>query len=278
MDFSRWRRALLALALIGSAVACNGRPAEPRTEGRASPSADGGALPHAAEARTNARDGLEYVYVPAGSAEVGCAASDTQCYPEEKPRHGVTLTKGFWLGRRVVTARAYVTFATGTSRPLPQGTMYEHRGLEREPATSLSWDDALAFCRWSGGRLPTEAEWELAARGGVKESMLYPWGNDSPWSGEPGARPLDRSNAFGLYQLTGVQGQWCSDWFDSDYYAAAPATDPIGPPSGHERVMRGLSSGARQNPWILRTSHRGHGLPAVAYVEASVRCARDVAP
>jgi formylglycine-generating enzyme required for sulfatase activity len=267
-------RVPIVLAAVGSVVTCSdgGRPPEPKSESRASPS------PRAGEIRTNATDGLEYAYVPAGTAEVGCAAQDTQCFPEEKPRHRVTLTRGFWLGRRNVTARAYVKFASSTGRALPQGTVYTHGGSEREPASSLSWDDALAFCRWSGGRLPTEAEWEYAARGGEGEDTLYPWGNDYPWRGEPGPRPLDRPNRLGLYELTGVQAQWCSDWFDKDSYAAAPSADPAGPPSGEQRVLRGQSSGARQNPWILRISNRGRGLPGVPYAAAGVRCAREAVP
>jgi formylglycine-generating enzyme required for sulfatase activity len=226
--------------------------------------------------RENARDGLKYVLVPAGSFEMGCAPADPGCSASEKPRHHVTLTRGFWLGRTLATAAAYMRFASQTGRRLPQGTEYRDERWKARPAQSLSWRDAGAFCSWSGGRLPTEAEWEYAARGG-REGLIHPWGNGGPWD-QAGDAPLTSPNGFGLYQMAGTAGQWCSDRYDEGYYSVSPSTDPVGASDGDQRSLRGGSSGARHNAWLLRTSRRDRGSPGIAYADAGVRCARDSAP
>ena len=245
-------------------------PPPPATPRESRPAAQAG------EVRRHARDGLDYVFIPPGSLEMGCAPGDAGCFPEEKPRHRVTLTRGFWLGKTLATAAAYSAFAVGTGRRLPQGTEYTDPHLSGQPAESLSWSDAVAFCTWTGGRLPTEAEWEHAARGG-RDGQLYPWGDEYPWP-EPGPEPIASANGFGLSQMVGIAGQWCSDRYGESSYGSSPVSDPAGPSAGTQRVLRGPSSGARHNAWILRTSHRERGLPDVGYADAGVRCALDSTP
>jgi sulfatase modifying factor 1 len=126
----------------------------------------------------------------------------------------------------------------------------------------VSWNDAHAYCAWSGTRLPTEAEWEYAARGG-REQNAFPWGDNLEPDGEHrmnvfqgrfpventaadgyrGSAPVDAfpPNDFGLYNVTGNVWEWCSDWYDAGYYQASPREDPHGPEHGAHRVMRGGS-------------------------------------
>jgi formylglycine-generating enzyme required for sulfatase activity len=130
------------------------------------------------------------------------------------------------------------------------------------PAVHVSWNDALAFCRWSGTRLPTEAEWEYAARGGLVQAR-FPWGDDlepggahrmnvfqgtfpahnTQADGFAGTAPVGtyEPNGFGLHNMTGNAWEWTADWFDAGYYARSPRTNPPGPDTGAAKVMRGGS-------------------------------------
>jgi formylglycine-generating enzyme required for sulfatase activity len=144
----------------------------------------------------------------------------------------------------------------------PEGPHSSAAGREGHPAIHISWNDAQAFCAWSGTRLPTEAEWEYAARGGL-EQKLFPWGDElapggdhrmNVWqgtfpvedTGEDGYRgtaPADAfpPNGYGLFNTTGNVWEWCADWFDPTFHRSDRRTDPSGPPTGSARVMRGGS-------------------------------------
>lgn len=151
------------------------------------------------------------------------------------------------------------------------------------PVVIVTWDEALAFCRGAGGRLPTEAEWEFAARGG-RADTIFPWGNQLPTDspGAPGSAAFegDRAyatktfapNAFGLYDMAGNVWEWVADW--GGFYGGGPATDPTGPDSGRARVVRGGSYG--DDPVNLRNSTRTPNAPDRANINVGFRCARDV--
>ena len=116
----------------------------------------------------NPKDGLKYVWIPAGTFVMGCSPGDHECFDDEKPSHRVTISKGFWLGQTEVTVGGYKRFVTVTGRQMPSAPLF-NSGWENDgmPITDVTWNDAHDFCIWAGGRLPTEAEWEYAARGGA---------------------------------------------------------------------------------------------------------------
>ncbi|WP_210481898.1 formylglycine-generating enzyme family protein [Naasia sp. SYSU D00948] len=144
----------------------------------------------------------------------------------------------------------------------PGGSRSSVEGLEDHPVVHVSWNDAQAYCAWAGRRLPTEAEWERASRGGL-DGARFPWGDElmdgdswrvNIWQGTfPGTNTTEdgwlttapvrsfRPNAYGLWQTVGNVWEWCSDWFDPSYYGRSPSSNPRGPGLGMARVLRGGS-------------------------------------
>lgn len=144
----------------------------------------------------------------------------------------------------------------------PEGPLSNLEGKDNHPVVHVSWNDAEAYCRWAGRRLPTEAEWEYASRGGLAHKR-FPWGNDlltenqwncNIWQGTfPGHNTLDdgylttapvrtyRPNDYGLWQTVGNVWEWCADWFAPNYYEQSPVEDPQGPDKGTNKILRGGS-------------------------------------
>lgn len=164
---------------------------------------------------------------------------------DDRPDHKVRL-EAFYLDPYEVTNARYAAFVKATRHRVPYHWLGGEipKGEETFPVYNVDWEDADAYCRWAGKRLPTEAEWERAARGG-KEGLSYPWGDkpdpklaryNQPQPGPAGAFP---PNGFGLYDLAGGVSEWCSDWFARQYYQKSPPRNPAGPDSGLYKVIRG---------------------------------------
>ena len=156
-----------------------------------------------------------------------------------------------------------------------------------QPVTAVSWFDAVAYCEWlssatgSHYRLPTEAEWERAARGGVEET-LFPWGNEPPTSRpnyqarwKTGPEPVGQSepNAYGLFEMCENVHEWCSDWYDPGYYATSPERNPQGPEEGTRKASRGGSW--RHHIKMSRCSTRSSIPPEFQYADYGFRVACD---
>jgi formylglycine-generating enzyme required for sulfatase activity len=204
------------------------------------------------------------------------------------PAHRVTISQGFWMDVTEVTVGSYRLFTQATARGDPPTSGFAQG--DNHPVVNVSWQDATAFCRWVGGRLPTEGEWEYAARGG-REGLIYPWGdklgrNDANWAvgsmwGRL-AKGRDRwmnttpvgsyaPSGYGLMDLAGNVWEWLADWYDEGYFATSPAKDPPGPASGTLRVVRG-GSWADAN---LRISNRFQLSPLERFNTVGFRCAGD---
>jgi formylglycine-generating enzyme required for sulfatase activity len=202
----------------------------------------------------------------------------------ERPAHRVWVDS-FAIARTATTNRLYRIFAEETSRKAPRGFSDERFNHPDQPVTSVSWFDAVAYCEWLAARtlrayrLPTEAEWERAARGGL-EGKLYTWGDSPPqsqpdyfdlWRDGPeraGRRP---PNGFGLFDMSENVHEWCADWYGGLYYANAPGRNPRGPASGARRASRGGSW--RHQIKIARVAARSSIPPDFCYSDYGFRCA-----
>lgn len=255
--------------------------------------------------RENSHDGQRYVWIPAGGFEAGCSKFDSDCSPDEKPAHDVTISKGFWIGQTEVTAGAYRRFATATHRSMPPDPTFGDRSLNagwtdaRMPIVNVDWNESQAFCKWVGGGLPTEAQWEYAARGGNTAAR---YGNlpQIAWFGDnAGAERLDTTtllkqdeagflgrlssnrntfhavgllapNQFGVYDILGNVWEWTADWYGENYYQGSDRFDPIGQPNGDAKVLRGGSW--TNTPNAVRVSVRGRRTPITRSVDTGFRC------
>lgn len=234
--------------------------------------------------KENPKDGLKYAWVPPGTFMMGCSPGEAQCAPEEQPRHAVTLTKGFWMGRLEVPVGAYKRFASDTKRNMPPEPSFNRGWMsDRMPMVKVTWYEAQAYCTWAAGRLPSEAEWEYAARGGTLQSLYGPLDEIAWYARNSGAgvvawgtpRPggLKRPNSFGLFDMLGNVHEWTNDWFDKDYYAHSPQEDPPGPSSGLQRAERGHAWASKGED--IRVTHRYGDPPDGSFFEGGFRCVCD---
>lgn len=219
---------------------------------------------------------IEFVPIAAGSFWMGCSSGDSQCDPDETPRHQVRIAKGFELGKYEVTQAQWEAVMGANPSEMRDPDL---------PVETVSWEDVQSFLgrlnTLDDGyryRLPTEAEWEYAARAGTNESSVanldaQAWSRDnSDKKSHPVGQKLP--NAWGLYDMQGNVWEWCADWFDVGYYRTAAEVDPTGPSAGTHRVVRGGGwySGSR----YCRVSVRGWVSPEARGSNDGFRCAREV--
>jgi formylglycine-generating enzyme len=211
---------------------------------------------------------------------MGCAEGRD----DEKPVHRVWVD-AFDLAAFQTTNADFTLFLAATGHPIPPNFHDPNFNDPRHPVVAVSWHDAIAYCEWLRSvtgreyRLPSEAEWERAGRGGV-DNTLYPWGNAPPdevpnystrWKDGPEQVGLYAPNAYGLYNLGDNVHEWCSDWYDAEYYASFPERNPSGPDSGNRKASRGGSW--RHQIKVTRTAARSSIPPEFKYADYGFRIA-----
>jgi len=239
-----------------------------------------------------AKDGTEMVFVPAGLFLMGTNAPVSlkgrmRVSRRSRPVHSVDLP-AYFIDKHEVSVKQYRAFLAATGREAPRalsGVENESEDTTGYPAVNVTWHDAVAYANWVGARLPTEAEWEKAARG--PSSLIFPWGNvpihdengaskaegpspNASRSLQPVTDPLPWASPYGAMHMLGNTRQWCADWYGSEYYKHAPRVDPQGPEEGEKKVVRGdghLSHFGAQNAAFR------HGLyPEEKAGDLSFRC------
>jgi formylglycine-generating enzyme required for sulfatase activity len=218
--------------------------------------------------KVNAKDGLTYVWIPPGTFSMGCSQGDSECNDDEKPTHKVTITRGYWMGQTEVTQDAFKR-VTGSN---PSRFKGGHLPLE-----TVNWNEAQAYCQAVGMRLPTEAEWEYAARAGDTSARYGPLDSVAWYNGNSSTThevAKKQANRFGLFDVLGNVWEWTADWFGP--YSAYSQRDPRGPSSGQYRVLRGGSS--YDFPGGARASARVWYEPEVRVDVIGVRCAGESIP
>ncbi len=242
---------------------------------------------------TSPVDGMVLVYVPQGSFLMGSPATDGSAYPDEMPQHSVTLD-AFWIDRTEVTNGEYAQCAKAKACPPParitsnvHDLYYGNATFADYPVLWVNWDDANAYCQWAGRRLPTEAEWEKAARG--TDGRIYPWGNTPP---DPTLLNFNHANKvkdivqvgsypngaspYGALDMAGNVFEWVADWYGVKYYGQSPDQNPKGPDTGTQRVLRGGSW--QYDAAGVRSAYRYQSDPSVSSYEFGFRCVTNQAP
>lgn len=213
---------------------------------------------------------MEFVEIPAGEFWMGWDHG----LPGERPRHRVWVDR-FAIATTPVTTGEYAEFVDATKRPPPPSWSDPRFSDPRQPVVSVSWYDAQAYHRWRGSqyRLPTEAEWERAARGDLEDAR-FPWGDEHPEIQPNGLPPVGSTpaNPFGLRDLSGSCHEWCLDWDDDGYYARSPFHNPPGPAHGTRRVSRG-GSWRHADSWTP-VAGRSSLPPELQYSDYSFRLVR----
>jgi len=230
----------------------------------------------------SAVDGMRMVYVPAGEFRMG---SDDRAADEE-PEHSVYLD-AFWIDETEVTNSMYAICVAAdactppvTSASSTRESYFGNEAFDAYPVIFVSWEQAQEYCAWSGRRLPSEAEWEKAARG--EDGRICPWGNQAPdasllnYNGEfadttPAGNFPAGASPYGALDMSGNVWEWVADWYDSQYYQQSPSDNPYGPESGSRHVLRGGSWYYELN--YIRAAARFSASASTTLNDVGFRCA-----
>ena len=248
----------------------------------------------AVEGEIKGKDGAAMVMVPAGPFPMGVPPGDRDGGRDEYPRHEISLDT-FYIDKYEVTNGLYLEFVRQTGHRAPLHPKDQTRSLWKgntmpesvvdRPVVNVDWHDAEAYCRWAGKRLPTEAEWEKAARGA--DDRRFPWGNVEPtpkhlnynqrWIGEKTLMPVGSYEAgkspYGAYDMAGNVWEWVNDWYDPLYYEKSPSKNPQGPENGKTKVLR--SSGWHVETPLVRIFTRVESDPSNRNESTGFRCAAN---
>jgi formylglycine-generating enzyme required for sulfatase activity len=253
-----------------------------------------GQVPEAGSTQVSSQDGMEMVYIPAGTFLMGSEDGEE----DEQPIHEVHLD-AYWIDRTEVTNAMFAAFLNEEGNQSQEGTSWldsadtdvrihqvegewmADSNFEQHPVTEVTWYGAAAYCQWVGRRLPTEAEWERAARG--EEGFVYPHGNTAPTCNQANYRGcvgyttivgshLGGASPYGVLDMAGNVFEWVSDWYGGDYYQESPHENPSGPSSGGMRVQRGGSW--YSTLFVLRTTNRSNSDPGDSQGSLGFRCAQ----
>ena len=234
----------------------------------------------------------EMVLIPAGSFEMG---DHLDGMGNAQPVHTVTLD-GFYIDSSEVTVgqfkqfvnqsgyKPYLVSNEGWSMDRYHQNVAKYSPSNDHPIIYVGWNDAAAYAKWAGKRLPTEAEWEYAARGGLA-GKRYPWGDEidktkahyNSWNGGCGTTKAVgsfKANGYGLYDMAGNVWEWGADWYGSDYYGKSPAKNPPGPGTGSSRLLRGGSW--RVGTGYIRVAARDTDNPLYGNYHTGFRCVSDL--
>jgi formylglycine-generating enzyme required for sulfatase activity len=225
------------------------------------------------------------VFVPAGEFLMGSSDADKDAGSDEKPQHTVYLD-AFWIDKYEVTNAQYKQCVgagrcqqPSTTSSSTRSSYYGDSKYDNYPVIGVSWRDAILFCEWAGKRLPTEAEWEKAARGAA--GRIYPWGDRYDISKVNADGKVGDTTAVGSYpagaspygamDMAGNVWEWVADWYDAKYYASSPKDNPTGP-SGSARVLRGGAWDSYQ--YFVRAADRNSIYPDYRLINVGFRCAQ----
>ncbi len=289
-------------ARVQATLAANGKPSTPQPQITAAPTPTPVPSPIAqlgiGSKQVSDKDGMTLLYVPAGEFTMGSNEEiPLGILPEGQlsdlfavqagdmmgnPEHTVYLD-AFWIDQTEVTSAMYAKCVTAGVCQAPPLYGFEDPKFDTYPMQFVAWNDAKTYCDWAGRHLPTEAQWEKAARG--TDGRLYPWGNQPPdktrlnYSGEVGhatqvgAYPAGAS-PYGALDMAGSVYEWVADWYGEKYYVSSPDRNPAGPSSGNARVNRNGPWNSKVPPRVYIRSWSHPDVRSSSPVTYGFRCAR----